>query len=219
MKVKIGPYGNYYTLHKMLMWIEKLIGEEKYDKYFYETKWFKYISNSSLFDFINKITDKRKVSIKIHNYDVWSADHTLALIIHPTLVKLKETKHGAPHVEDEDVPDELKSTSVPKSEKYGDVDENFFKRWDYVLDEMIWAFNEIIEDTWEDQYHSGEIDWVSVPIDDHGNVVSKNDATFFRMENGPNHTRVVDMDGIKAHRQKIQNGLRLFAKYYFSLWD
>lgn len=219
MKVYIGPYKNHYSLYNMTKWIENLIGEEKYDKYFYDAKWFKYLSNSKIFTLVNKFNENRSISVKVHDYDVWSADHTLAMVIHPVLVKLRERKQGSGFVDDEDVPEELKSTSVPKPVNSFDSDDNFFKRWDYVLDEMIWAFNEIIEDSWEDQYHTGVIDWKSIPVDDNGNIVSESEAKFFQMVTGPNHTHQVDNDGINAHRAKIQNGLRLFAKYYFSLWD
>ena len=49
----------------------------------------------------------RKIEIRIDKYDVWGLDHTLALIIHPALVLLKEQKHGDPQVDDEDVPEEV----------------------------------------------------------------------------------------------------------------
>ncbi len=43
-------------------------------------------------------------------------DYTLSHIVVPMLKQLKETKHGAPFVDDEDVPEELKSTSAPPKE-------------------------------------------------------------------------------------------------------
>ena len=42
--------------------------------------------------------------VRIDRYDTWSMDHTLADIILPMLKQLDATKHGAPHVDDEDVP-------------------------------------------------------------------------------------------------------------------
>jgi hypothetical protein len=74
-------------------------------------------------------------------------DHTLADIILPMLKKLQETKHGAPDVDDEDVPEELKSTSSPPKENVWEVDPNHFKRWDWVMDEMIWSFEYKLKDT------------------------------------------------------------------------
>ena len=88
----------------------------------------------------------RKINIRIDNYDTWSMDHTLAYIIHPMLIQLKETKHGSPWVDDEDVPEELQSTSAPPKENDWDIDDNHHTRWDWVLNEMIWAFEQHIED-------------------------------------------------------------------------
>jgi len=83
----------------------------------------------------------REEHVVIHSYDTWNMDHTLALIILPMLKQLKATTHGAPSVDDKDVPKELKSISAPPKENEYDTDDNHFKRWDYVLDEMIYAFD------------------------------------------------------------------------------
>ena len=88
----------------------------------------------------------RKIKIKIDKYDTWSMDSTLAYIITPMLKQLKETKHGAPCVDDKDVPKELRSTSAPPKKNNWDVDANHFKRWDWVLDEMIWSFEQKLSD-------------------------------------------------------------------------
>ena len=81
--------------------------------------------------------------IQIHDYDTWSMDHTLAPIILPMLIQLKETKHGAPNVDWEDVPRELRpgGEELRAYNRDGTTDENFFKRWDWVMDEMIYAFD------------------------------------------------------------------------------
>jgi len=83
------------------------------------------------------------VEVQIDPWDTWSMDHTLAPIILPMLVQLKETKHGAPNVDNEDVPINLraKEKDVLKYKELGETDPDFFKRWDYVLDEMIYAFD------------------------------------------------------------------------------
>ena len=70
---------------------------------------------------------KQRTSIKIHNYDTWSMDSTLAPIILPMLVQLKETKHGHP----------------------ADWTE---QEWDEILDEMIWAFEQKCRDDWMEDY-------------------------------------------------------------------
>jgi len=37
--------------------------------------------------------------------------------------------------------------------KDGTTDENFFKRWDWVMDEMIWAFEQKNKDNWMAPYY------------------------------------------------------------------
>jgi len=149
----------------------------------------------------NKILDKRsdqKIKVKIDRYDAWSADHTLSHIIHPILVQLKETKQGAPWVDDEDVPEELRSTSAPTKENGWDLDDNHFKRWDYVLDEMLWAFAEKKRNDWESDYYKYEDD----------------PSAMFGLK-----LIWEDREGQKAHQQRMSNGYRLFGKYYESLWN
>lgn len=92
----------------------------------------------------------------IHLWDTYSMDHTLAIIILPMLKQLKAEKHGGPHVDDSDVPVELRVPVGFVSEN-GDVDPNWFARWDYVMDEMIYAFTKIIEsENWDTSYMNTE---------------------------------------------------------------
>jgi len=118
---------------------------------------------------IGKYKANRKVDIRIDNYDVWSLDNTLALIIAPALVKLKEHKHGNGRVDNEDVPEELHR---PEGLDLWEVDENWEARFDYILDELIWTFTTLSEDDVK-----------------------------YKLET------------------RVNNGLRLFGKYYRGLWD
>lgn len=81
--------------------------------------------------------------IIIHSWDTWNMDYTLAKIILPMLKQLKATKHGSPNVDNEDVPINLRAPEddVLKYKERGETDPDFFKRWDWVLDEMIYAFD------------------------------------------------------------------------------
>lgn len=161
---------------------------------------------------INLILGKRpgqKIKVRIDNYDTWSMDHTLAYIIIPMLKQLKETQHGSPWTDDEDVPEELRSTSAPPLENDYDTDDNHYKRWEYVLDEMIWAFEQKTYN-WEEQYTTGEYDFRFEKVE--GSECSQ-------MVKGPNHTAVTDWEGRKAHQKRMSNGFRLFGKYYESLWN
>ena len=111
--------------------------------------------------------------IVIHSWDTWNMDNTLALIIHPMLVQLKKTTHGYPS--------------------------NFTEeRWNKLLDEMIWAFEQKNVD-WEDQYYG--------PLVDNPNGVMGQDFEW------------VDLDGLQKHRERMTQGFRLFGRYYENLWD
>jgi len=70
---------------------------------------------------------EQRVKVKIHKYDTWSMDQTLAPIILPMLVQLKATQHGHP----------------------ANLTE---KGWDDILDEMIWAFEQKCRDDWMRDY-------------------------------------------------------------------
>lgn len=96
-------------------------------------------------------TPKQKTSVKIHNYDTWSMDHTLAHIILPMLIQLKATKHGSHEVDMKDVPKKLRATKK-QLEAYGGVDPKHIDRWDWILDEMIWAFEQKCRDGWHEDY-------------------------------------------------------------------
>ena len=158
MNIKIGPYPTHRFYHNWLY------------------NWFGY-------------SPEQKTKIRIDKYDTWSMDHTLAPIILPMLVQLKETKHGAPCVDLEDVPEELRPTNTEEWQKLynegGETDDKFFKRWDWVLDEMIWAFEQKCRDDWMSDYDYNK--W--------------------------------DSEGAKAHQERMSNGFKLFGKYFESLWD
>ena len=157
--------------------------------------------------------------VKIDYWDTWSMDHTLADIVLPMLKQLKATKHGAPFVDDEDVPENLRSAAAPPKENEWDTDANHFLRWDWALDEMIFAFECKVDDSWQDAFREGEIDWVSVPVDRDGNEVPRGEHRYIQMKDGPKHTYKCDYEGMKLVEDRIQNGFRLFGKYYQALWD
>ena len=70
---------------------------------------------------------KRTEIIKLHKYDSWNANHTIALIAYPLLVQLKATQHGSPHTDDSDAPPEFSG------------EDKLHQRWEWILDEMIFA--------------------------------------------------------------------------------
>ena len=87
------------------------------------------------------------------------------------------------------------------------------------MEEMIFAYESKLDDAWKEAFQSGSFDKISVPIDYQGNEISKLEAKLFRWEDGPNHTYKCDYEGMRAVEARIQNGFRLFGRYYQNLWD
>ena len=212
MKVYISKYRNhwlspYVILDKVFFWREIEYDEPIIEKWADRLEPFSKVLQDVL-DFIHP----RIEYVKIDHWDTWSMDHTLSSIVVPMLKQLKEVKHGAPHVDDEDVPEELKSTSAPPTEDY-DVDDNHFKRWDYVMDEMIFAHQSKLDDDWQEQFYTGVADYTHVEVE------NEKYGKLYQMKEGPNHTQKIDWDGMNAYEERIRNGFRLFGKYYQGLWD
>lgn len=236
MKVKIGPYKNwfgpYQLAEKLMFWVPK----EKDEYGFYHTakkvhdfgEWlahgevlpetkvgerspcFKERKTTWLYKFFTWIDSKKEQTIKVRidPWDTWSMDHTLGYIILPMLKQLKKTKHGAPFVCMEDRPLNLQCYKEP--EDYN-TDKFHFEAWDWVLDEMIFAFEckSGSFQNWENQFHTGVTDTQWIKQED-GN---------YMMVKGENDTSVYDADGHKQFHKRITNGFRLFGKYYENLWD
>jgi hypothetical protein len=216
MKVYISNYRNhwlspYTILEKVIFWREIDYDEPLIEKWSDILKPFCEFRMSVLNFLFPRIN-----YVKIDRWDTWSMDSTLATIILPMLKQLKRDQHGGPGVDDEDVPEEIKSTSAPPKKDEWDLDDNHFKRWDWVMDELIWTFEQLHPDfDYEQQYYSGKVDTFFEPssVDENGK------ATMYEMKRGHNDTFKVDMIGLKAHNERIANGMRLFGKYYRGLWD
>lgn len=227
MKVNIGPYRD--DLIPAYRWLRKyeimryggIVAEDEY-------KWYdKVILN--ILDFLDNLVSpinnwsnsrKRKIEVRVDHYDVWSADHTLALIILPTLKTLKKHKHGYPHVDNKDVPRNLRFTSADqkKLEHDGTVDAKHEARWEWVLDEMIWAFEQYATDDDDAQFHHNvdQLETKFIPLEDNPKLSSLS----FNYQKDPSRPAYwVDEEGKKKHHERKKNGLRLFAKYYECLWD
>jgi len=143
--------------------------------------------------------------VKIDRWDTWSMDHTLAYIIHPMLVQLNKTKHGAPYTDDEDVPEYLRSHMAQPKENEWDTDSLHFMRWDWILNEMIWAFEQELKDDDESQFFDdSECGDEKFPWNKDGQYVSK---------------LKLDTEGLESHQKRKANGFRLFGRYYQNLWD
>ena len=160
MKVNLGNYPSRLTCRIHTRYMDK-----KYGYIVWPTEYKRFetllekleVAIQSVYDLVNvPFLDKReqKVNVRIDYWDTWSMDHTLAYIVLPMLKQLKETKHGAPHVDLKDVPKELHGKKLTKKQKNnGEVDDKHFERWDWVLDEMIHAFEQKNKDDWQAYYY------------------------------------------------------------------
>lgn len=237
MKVNIGPYvrwtGPYQIADMIFFWVEKYT--EKADKlqdrwdYKLHDKFGDWLADTFVNDLCNWYHSKfkkRKEYVRIDKYDAYSADHTLALIIVPLLKELRLSKNGSPDVDNADVPKHLQMTAREKkifdegswnkklkfTEKEADfINKKYHDRWDWVLTEMIHAFECELDEDWDQQFTSGHIDYVWVDVEVDGKKMNK-------LEKGPNHTYEIDMTAREKAYARRKNGRMLFAKYYNALW-
>ena len=210
MKVVIGPYLNWWGPYQIA---ELLFGNPSKDRFGmeYNPTWRErwadrlgdWLAKTWVADACQWIHDRRKrqVYVRIDNYDVWNMDHTLALIALPMLKRLREVKHGSPKVDDFDCPQHLWSTNAPPKANEWDTDAYWHDRWDYVLGEIIWAFEQEVDENSTDKFY------------DHSGVDESTDL----------NTQIskikVDQDGLNHHEHRKQRGFVLFGKYYQALWD
>lgn len=115
---------------------------------------------------------EHRYKIRIDAHDTWDVGYILSHILVPLLKKYKELNIGTP------VLDEM----------------NEKETWDTLLDKMIWSFEQIRSEDWEEQY-------ITINGDD-GHIENYH----------------VDREGIQEHYKQIEEGIRLFAKYYMHLW-
>jgi hypothetical protein len=205
MKIYIGPYREWVGPYQLADLLQKVgVSEDRCHRI---GKW---LSNTWVCKFCEWVDKKKKIktNIRIDDYDVWSMDYTLSLIILPMLKKLKENKHGAPFVADADVPEglNLRRSEAPPVEFEYDTDDNFFKRWDWIMDELIWTFEQLASDNRnESQFY------------DHSECTPESED--FSDGNWSKSKVKVNHDGLRQHDERIKNGLILFGKYYQALWD
>ena len=237
MKIYIGNFKTYYGPFQiaeiLTFWLPKQKDEFGFKKrhdwsyklgHFFAFGTFKENNSRSLFarekrtwfdsvcERIHKLRGNRVVKIKIDYWDHWNANDTMAIVILPVLKSLKEHNNSYGWVDDEDGPEHLKlAFAVDDGKENGGWDSNNHLRYEYILDEMIWAFEQLHPNNdWEEQYWSGESDLQTKEVE------GKEE---FEIIDGPNHTRKWDKEGHDKHYARIQNGLRLFGKYYMTLWS
>lgn len=191
MKVYIGPYrkwiGPYQIADMLMFWSKNHDLKHKFGDWLANDK---NDNPSRLNKVCNWIHEKceRKIKVRIDEYDTWNADHTLALIICPLLKKLKDDKGGVPRTDREDCPTDSIYDEKPDKDHWETG--YHLERWEYILDEMIFAFEHKIDGDWDLR------------------IYEKND----------NHWTKEAMNERDEIQRRINNGIRLFGKYYNHLW-
>ena len=170
MKIYTSKYRHHWVspytiLEKIFFWREIDYDEPIIDKLSnilnpFCTAWMKFL------DFVHP----RINYIKIDYWDVWNMDSTLSPIILPMLKQLKEVKHGSPFVDFDDVPEHMRTSDKVdydyeqkcfdfyKEENVYELKYDIHDRWNWVLDEMIFAFEHLVDDSWENDFCSGVIE-------------------------------------------------------------
>ena len=167
-------------------------------------------------------TKPQKVVVEIERHDTWNMGHTLALIIYPMLLKLKEEKQGIPgefaDAGGENYVDQKSFEFYEESHDWAFQEK--CKEWDVVLDKMIWSFEQLIDEEWESKYHHGkhETDWVESDKLFKNPITGKMEKTFQMVDKNPDG-HWYDTEGHRLHAERMQEGFELFGKYFQNLWD
>ncbi len=124
-------------------------------------------------------------------------DQTLAHVILPMLQELKRCKQSAILVDLKDIPENLINQQL-RTMCDGSTNDKSHEWWPWILDEMIWAFEQKTRDDWEND--------------------------FFQYEENPDRKGELilvweDVESMQAHQDRMTNGFRLFGKYYERLWN
>jgi len=114
--------------------------------------------------------------------DLWSLDYTIAKFALPRLIELKKVKHGTPTSMFEKLPEgEYEYTS----EQYDEA----IKKWEGIMDEMIFAMD----------YIANSREWDYYP--------------------NKRHPEKEDYKDLREVEERVHKGLILFGTHFRSLWD
>lgn len=166
---------------------------------------------------------KRRISVEIDNFDTWGLDHTLALIILPALIQLKQTKHGVPSEFVQRIGGDTDRNYCFDfiKEDENEVFDKMCEKWEEVLDKMIWSFQQLsIDEDYDSKYHHGKmkLGWKKTEKQYPNPVTGQMEHMYEMVDENPGG-HWYDHVGHMMHEERIQEGLELFGKYYRNLWD
>jgi len=114
-------------------------------------------------------------------------------------------------------------SDIPEDEyTHTEIEKESVKRWNEIIDKMIWSFEEIAEEYPHDPFMNAISEY-------HDKYPKKEDESFEEFfNNRPNKNRpdfddTVDRKALnkekEEYRYKIEEGLHLFAEWFENLWD
>lgn len=134
---------------------------------------------------------EQTVNIRIDPWDTWNMAETLADIILPMLIQLRDESQGSCGSLQPFMETSRNFDGQYTFDWYKDDDEKAHelghKQWQNILDKMIWSFEQM--------------------------TVRDRDHQFHKKGKGFNQKEY------KEYYERIQEGLDLFGKYYTNLWD
>ena len=95
-----------------------------------------------------KNENPRTIKIEIDDWDIWNLDHTLAMVIHPALVKFRENLNSHP------------------SEVTGE-------EWEEILDKMIFSFDVISNELFIEQQFFRDGTWHKEEYEEHNKKIQE----------------------------------------------
>lgn len=143
---------------------------------------------------ITEYGEDHKVDVQIDKFDIWNMDYTLSCVILPLLKEYKENSCGYFGVYLSDLPEELHEKVREEHNEFSTPDSKDYAysqtAWNWVVDEFIWAFTQIVkeEDNVEEELYK---------IEDHDLRYKK----------------------LREYHERINHALELFGKYFRALWD
>lgn len=164
MKVYIGDYKHPYTVFFIETILNKFMDDDTALQLTLKISRNKTVKR--ILGFINSLVGDRDISVRIDRYDHWNAFETLAIIALPLLKELQKNKLGSPIVDDSDIPEYLRVSDYKEvyhqhSFDFGDEESSQYcqqtihDKWNWVLGEIIWAFEQLNTD-WESQFYGTE---------------------------------------------------------------
>jgi hypothetical protein len=144
-----------------------------------------------------------KKEVKITKADLWSLDSSLGFVILECLKAYGDKVRSFCIIDNDDLPEEFhleKAEDGHLREFNAEQDAKLEAGWKWAINEMIWAFNTSVDDSWDECFFK------EVSEQNEISVEGKLARTKF------------DKEGYNQARKRILNGRRLFAKYFDSLW-